>query len=58
MDNRLVAKVHSQDSVENLNTHKQPSNVILAKEGVAKSINALNHKDTKAQRKIFFACQA
>ena len=29
--------------------------VILAKEGVAKSKKALNHKDTKAQRKPFLS---
>ena len=27
-------------------------------EAVAKSIKALNHKDTKAQRKPFFVCRA
>ena len=31
---------------------------ITGKEAVAKSIKALNHKDTKAQRKTLFACQA
>ena len=29
--------------------------VILTKEAVAKSIKALNHKDTKAQRKPFLS---